>query len=112
MKKYSDKELASLYSRLLMVFNNHENIFYKKFESLYNDLSQEINRRNRAKIYKECCKSLKLKTFNNQFTAAATFADAVLDDPNYFPKNQSYEIGSFYTKNGCPILVDLVMYGY
>lgn len=112
LKKLSDTELATLYSRLHKVFMTHENIFYKNFESLYCDLQREINIRNRGKIYKECCRVLKLRNCSNQFTAAARFADAALDDCDYFSENQTYEIGSFYTKNGCPVLVDLVMYGY
>ena len=110
MKKYTDTQIATLFHRLLKIQAKHEDIFYKKFQSIYDDLDQEINRRNRSKIYKECCKVLKLRNHTNQFTAAAMFADAAINDPDYFSENQTYEIGSYYTKRGCPVLVDLVMH--
>ena len=112
MKKYTDEQIATLFSRLVKVLQNHENIFYNRFDSLYCDLQREIDVRNRSKIYKECCRVLKLRNCSNQFTAAARFADASINDSDYFSENQTYEIGSFYTKNGCPVLVNLVMHGY
>ena len=112
MKKYTDEQIAALFSRLHKVFMTHENIFYDKFEDLYIKLEKEINQRNRRRIFKECCSVLKLRHIDNQFKAAAIYADAALDDCDYFSTNQTYEIGSFYTKNGCPVLVDLVMHGY
>lgn len=109
--KLSDTELATLYSRIFRVLEKHEDIFYAKFESLYEYLAKEINIRNRARIYRECCYSLK-NNGRNQFTAAAQYADAVMNDCNYFTENQTHEIGSFYSKTRCPVVVDLIMHGY
>lgn len=108
VKKLSDVELATLYKRLENVFLKKENIFYKKFEDLHDILKDEINRRNRAKIFKVACQVLRNKNFSNQFSAASYYADAVLNDCNYFETDTSHEIRSFYTKHGNPVLVDLV----
>ena len=111
MKKYTDEKLATLYSRLFRVLERHEKIFYAKFESLYEDLAREIDTRNRARIYREACYSLKNRG-RNQFAAASKYADAVIGSCDYFTDNQSHEIGSYYTKSGRPIIVDLVMRGH
>lgn len=108
VKKLSDTELATLYKRLDNVFLKKENIFYKKFEDIHDILKDEINRRNRAKIFKVACRCLKNKVRKNQFLSAQVYADAVLDDPNYFETDSDWEIGSYYTKHGNPVLVDLV----
>ena len=111
MKKYTDENLATLYSRLFRVLEKHEKIFYAKFEGLYENLAREIDARNRARIYREACYSLKNRG-RNQFAAASKYADAVIGGSDYFTDSQSHEIGSYYSKTGCPVLVDLVMRGY
>lgn len=109
MKKLSNKQLATLYARLDRVFIKREELFERKFRDVYDDLRDEINRRNRALIFKETCRCLKLRNWGNQFTYAAHFADSCLDDADYFESNRTYEIGGYYTKSGNPHLVWLVM---
>ena len=111
IKYWTDTEIATLYSRLFKVLEKHEDIFYKRFESLYEDLKREIDIRNYGRIYRECCYSLKNRG-RNQFRVASEYADAVMNDCDYFTDSQSHEIGSYYTKTRCPIIVDLVMRGY
>lgn len=111
MRKMTDTELATLYSRLFKVLEKHEDIFYAKFESLYEDLAREIDVRNRGRIYRECCYSLENRG-RNQFASAKQYADTVINGSDYFSDSQSHEIGSYYTKSGRPIIVDLVMHGY
>ena len=108
VKKLSDVELATLYKRLDNVFLKKENIFYKKFEDLYDILKHEINRRNRILIYHEACKHLKIGKYDNQFKCASSYADAVLNDCNYFETDSDWEMSSFHTKNGSPILITLI----
>ena len=108
LKKIPDVELATMYIRLERVFLHHEKIFWAKFEDLHWELKKEIHRRNRALIYKEAVKHLRLGKYENQFRSASKYADAVMDDSNYFAENSTWEIGSFYTKSGNPVLVDLV----
>ena len=111
MKKYGDKEIANLYKRLDRVRCLKENVFYKyKFEPIWDKIGFEINRRNRAKIFKVACQVLKNRNFSNQFAAAAHYADAIMNDCNYFTMNESHEINSYYTRSRNPVLVDLVMY--
>lgn len=111
IKKLSDTELASLFSRTTKVLIKHEKIFYAKFEELHEKLSKEIDERNRGRIYREACYSLK-NNGRNQFRVASQYANAVMNSCDYFSDQQSHEIGSFYTKTKCPVLVDLIMRGY
>ena len=111
IKYWTDTELATLYSRLEKVLFKKESIFYAKFEELHWNLRCEIDVRNRARIYRECCYSLRNRG-RNQFASAKQYADAVINGSDYFTDSQSHEIGSYYSKTGCPIIVDLVMHGY
>ena len=111
LRKYGDKELANLYKRLERVRCLKENLFYKyNFEPIWDKIGFEINRRNQVYIYKEACKHLRIGKYDNQFRSASRYANAVMDDCNYFTMNESHEIRGFYTKSGNPVLVDLVMY--
>lgn len=106
----NNKELANLFYRLDRVFLKKEKYFYKHFQKIYDDLKAEINRRNRAAIYKKCCFFLKNNN-ENQFSAAARYADAVINkDINYWPGDSFYEISQFDSKTKTPIIVDLVMF--
>lgn len=80
-------------------------IGYTDNEKLIYDIENELNRRNRAAIFKSACVCLR-NCGRNQFEAAATFADAVIDDdPSYFPTVDHFEIGSYYTKTKNPVTV-------
>lgn len=76
------------------------------FDNLMYDIDVELNRRNRAAIYKVACRVLKNRHFSNQFAAAAHYADAVVNGSDYFSSDDHHEIGSFYTKSGNPVIVD------
>ena len=79
-----------------------------EFLDLQQKIAKELDRRNRAILFRACVQFLKNRNFSNQFRAAAVFADAVLDDPNYFCDSASYEIGRHYTKSGNPVVVYFV----
>lgn len=111
LKNKSDKFLAKKKYQLVKMFANREDTYYK-FEEFAYELNNEINRRNRSKIFKACCSCLKLRGWKNQFEYASHFAKCALDDPDYFEGNETYEIGGYYTKSGNPVLVDLVAYAY
>jgi hypothetical protein len=108
LKKIPDVELATTFKRLERVCLYHEKIFWDKFEDLQWELKKEIDRRNRALIYKEAVKHLRLGKYENQFSRASRYVDAIMDGSDYFTESESWEIGSFYTKSGNPVLVDLV----
>lgn len=71
-----------------------------KFYELETALEYEINKRNRAEIFKVACRVLENRHFTNQFAAAAHYADAVIGGSDYFSTDSSHEIGSYYTKKG------------
>lgn len=76
----------------------------KNFWGLAREVHNELDRRNRAAIYRVACREIDNKG-ENQFTAAARYADSVLNGSDYFSTDDSYEIGSFYTKSGGPVIV-------
>lgn len=78
----------------------------QKFNDQAKAMHKELNRRNRAAIYLVACRVLKNRHFENQFAAAAHYADAVLNGCNYFSTDDYHEIGSFYTKSCSPVIVD------
>lgn len=100
IKKADSDTLRKKYAKAIIA-SERRPIFY----NLAMNIANELNRRNRAILYREACRVLKLRKFNNQFQAAAYFADACLDDPNYFCDMAYYEISGFYTKNGNPVCV-------
>lgn len=65
----------------------------------------ELDRRNRAAIYRAACRVLKNRYSANQFTSAAHYADAVVNGDGYFSTDNQHEIGGYYTKSGNPYIV-------
>lgn len=113
MKKFNVKKATSDQLRAKLNKINHlENgdiKYYKiaqNFRGLAYEIGKELNRRNRAAIYRVACRVLKNRHFENQFAAAACYADAVLNGSDYFSTDDHHEIGSFYTKSGNPVIVD------
>lgn len=69
----------------------------------------EINRRNRARLFKDACRFLKLRyAGGEQFMWAACYADAVIGDDNYNEMRIDWEMKPHETKQGFPILIDLL----
>lgn len=113
MKKFNVKKATSDQLRTKLNKINHlENGDVKYYEIAQNfsglayEIGKELNRRNRAAIYRVACRVLKKRHFENQFAAAACYADAVLNGSDYFSTDDYHEIGSFYTKSGNPVIVD------
>lgn len=113
MKKFNIKKATSEQLRTKLNKINHlENGDMKYYEIAQNfsglayEIDKELNRRNRAAIYRVACRVLKNRHFENQFAAAACYADAVLNGSDYFSTDDHHEIGSFYTKSGNPVIVD------
>lgn len=75
------------------------------FEGVQREIEIELNRRNRAAIYRVGCWALKNRHFPNQFAAAAHYADAVINGTDYFSTDDHHEIDSIYTKSGNPVIV-------
>lgn len=100
LKKMTRTELRSKYLKCVKV---QERTF--AFYDLQNKIGKELNKRNRATIFKVACSVLKNRHFSNQFRAAQVYADAVLEDSNYFETDENHEIGGYYTKSGCPVTV-------
>ena len=97
-KKYTLSALRKKYLKCISVEERTG-----KFEKFRYDLMIEIQKRQRALIYKACCKVLK-NNFSNQFYSAKVFADVVMDK-EIFASDDFFEIGSFYTKNKKPFVV-------
>lgn len=108
MKKMTNENLAKLYNRIAKTIN-HQELWTGKINNLYYDLINELNRRNHALIFKAACKYCK-NHGQNQFYAARNYADAAINDCNYFESDTTHEISGFYTKTGNPVVVDLVMH--
>lgn len=106
LSKMSDSELGMLYLRVerTLVAGHYF------FEELDYKLRKEINKRNWGKIYKECCRVAKNRYHRNQFRVAKDYADAILNDCNYFENLSSWELRSCETKSGNPYQIDLVCY--
>ena len=113
MKKFNIKKASSdrLCGKLNKInhLENGDMKYYKiaqNFSGLACEIEKELDRRNRAAIYRVACRVLKNRHFGNQFTAAACYADAVINGSDYFSTDDSHEIDSFYTKSGNPVIVD------
>lgn len=107
IKKATSTELRSKINKINHLENGDMKYFEiaEKFNGLAYNINQELNRRNRAAIYKAACRVLKNRHFPNQFAAAAHYADAVVNGSDYFSTDETHEIGSFYTKSGNPVVV-------
>lgn len=66
---------------------------------------QELTRRARAKIFVAASSVLRLRSINNQFYAAAYYADAVINGCDFFATDEQHEINARDTKNGVPYIV-------
>lgn len=101
LSKMSSEQLRDKLAKIVRVQERTD-----AFDNLMYDIDAELNRRNRAAIYKVACRVLKNRHFSNQFAAAAHYADAVVNGSDYFSSDYHHEIGSFYTKSGNPVIVD------
>lgn len=101
LSKMSSEQLRNKIAKIIRVQERTD-----AFDNLMYDIEIELNRRNRAAIYKVACRVLKNRHFPNQFAAAAYYADAVINGSDYFSNDDQYEIGSFYTKSGNPVIVN------
>lgn len=101
LSKMSSEQLRDKLAKIVRVQERTD-----AFDNLMYDIDAELNRRNRAAIYKVACRVLKNRHFSNQFAAAAHYADAVVNGSDYFSSDDQHEIGSFYTKSGNPVIVD------
>ena len=99
IESMTSDELRKKYAKCLIVQDKTS-----KFEYLQNEIYQELTARAHAAIYQACCWCLKNRG-KNQFAAAKQFADATMDEDGFFPDDNSYEIGSFYTKHHAPVVV-------
>lgn len=100
LTQMTSKELRRKYAKILRVQNRTD-----VFNNLMYDISKELDRRNRAAIFKVSCRVLKNRYGINQFTAAAHYADTVLNGSDYFSDDEQHEIRGFYTKSGNPVVV-------
>ena len=103
MKKLSDSELGTLYIRVEKTIAAGHYLF----EELCDKLREEINKRNWSKIYRVCCRVAKNRYHRNQ---SKDYADAILNDCNYFEDLSSWELRGYETKSGDPYQIDLVCY--
>lgn len=101
LNKMSSEQLRDKLAKIVRVQERTD-----AFDNLMYDIDAELNRRNRAALYKVACRVLKNRHFSNQFAAAAHYADAVINGSDYFSSDDHHEIGSFYTKSGNPVIVD------
>ena len=99
IKKATSDQLRKKISKIIRVQDRTN-----AFDNFLYDIDVELNRRNRAAIYREACRVLKNRG-RNQFAAAAIYADAVMNGSDYFSSDDHHEIGSFYTKSGNPVIV-------
>lgn len=97
-KNYTLKQLRQKYIKCVKVEERTS-----KFLNLEYALEKEISKRQRALIYKTCCKVLK-NMFCNQFYSAKLFTKVVMDK-EVCASDDHYEIGSYYTKNKIPVVV-------
>lgn len=102
MKNLNKMSSAELRNKLAKIVRVQERT--SAFDNLMHDIDAELNRRNRAAIYRVACKVLKNDGMN-QFWMASRYADDVINSSDYFSSDQSHEIGSFYTKSGCGAVV-------
>ena len=106
LSKMSDSELGTLYVRVEKTIAAGHYFF----EELCDKLRKEINKRNWSKIYRVCCRVAKNRYHRNQFRVAKDYADAILNDCNYFEDLRSWELRGYETKSGNPCQIDLVCY--
>lgn len=99
MKEYTTEQLRDKLLKCIKVQDRTN-----KFEKLQIALYRELDKRNRAAIFKVACKVLNNKS-GNQFEAAARYADNIIGSFDYFSSDISHEIGSYYTKPGLGAVV-------
>lgn len=87
------------------------NTIEKYLKAIDEDDEKEINRlghilseRQRKKLYNECVRHLKNKTKLNHFEFCSHYAKTVVSN-ELDVLDESYEISSLDTKNGCPHVV-------
>lgn len=100
LKKMTRSQLRNKYAKCVKV---QERTY--AFYLLQDEIGEELNKRNRASIFQTACRVLKNRNFDNQFRVAQVYADAVLNDANYFEMDESHEISGYYTKSGNPVVV-------
>lgn len=97
-KKHTLAELRKKYLKCVKVKERTS-----KFLNLEYALEKEISKRQRAKIYKTCCKVLK-NMFCNQFYSAKLFTKVVMDK-EICASDDHYEIDKYFTKSKNPVVV-------
>ena len=105
VKKATSKELRRIYKLILWAEDQKPSLYTGKMAKLQNEINQELTRRCYSAIYKTACQVLKNKGLN-QFTAAKIYADAVINGCDWFSSDEQHEIGSYYTKSRCPVIVN------
>ncbi len=107
IKKATSEQLRSKLRKIIHLGNGDMKYFEiaEKLNDFANKIHRELDRRNRAAIYKKACQVLKNRTFPNQFAAAAHYADTVINSSDYFDTEDNHEINGLYTKSGHPEIV-------
>lgn len=108
IKKATSSALRSKLEKINRLENGDDKYFEiaEKFSGLAYDINKELNRRNRAAIFRAACQVLKNRYSENQFSAAANYADAVINGCEYFSNDSHHEISRYDTKDGTPFIVD------
>lgn len=96
-KKYTLAELRKKYLKCVKVEERTS-----KFLNFQYALDREIEKRQRALIYKACVKVVK-NYGQNQFFMAKMHTDSAMKE--VWASDDHYEIGSHYTKNKIPVVV-------
>ena len=70
-----------------------------------NELSDKISEIQRRRVYQACVGCLRMSdNFSNYMSYVKHFTEEAMKEIS--PADESYEIGSYYTKNKCPCVVD------
>lgn len=104
MKNKSRNYLIKKLNQIRLYIERYED--WSKYYNLEREIRHELDRRNRAAIFKKYCEYGK-NFMGNQFLSAAVYADRVIEDLNYFSDTDHWEIDSQYIKNNWgAVLVD------
>ena len=105
INKTTSEELRRIYSLTFWAEDKKPSLFTGKMEALKYEIDKELSRRCYSAIYKTACRVINNKGMN-QFAAAKRYTDSVINGCDWFSTDTSHEIGSYYTKSRCPVIVD------
>lgn len=105
IKKIKSEELRRIYELILWAEDKKPSLYTGKMESLRDSIYRELARRCYSAIYKTACQVIRNKGIN-QFIAAKRYTDSVINGCDWFATDTSHEIGSYYTKSNCPVIVE------